>query len=127
VVLEVLPGHASPGQVELALTLTNNGDQPVYLPICGPWEVYQEGDPGGTVWMGICEVDHLGHQVDPGAIFADALQMELDAGHYRARVGVYGDCSLGPPVEVSAQEINYGAFADCPVSQDVTSAPIVIE
>ena len=125
--LSALPGRTSPGQVELALTLRNDGDQPVYLPICGPWEVYHEGDPGRTVWMGICEVDHLGHEVVPGGVFADTLQVELDAGSYRARIQAYGDCTLGSPQEVSEQETNYGAFADCLVTQEVTSAAIVIE
>jgi hypothetical protein len=125
--LSVLPGQASPGKVELALTLANDGEEPVYLAICGPWEVHQEGDPDRPVWLGICEVDYLGHQVAPGAIFSGTLQAELDIGRYRARTWAFGDCTLAPPQEVSAQEINYGAFGDCAVAQEVTSAPIVIE
>jgi hypothetical protein len=125
--LSVLPANGSAGKLDLALTLRNDGEDPVYLGICGPWQIYPEGDPDRPVWLGICEVDYLGHRVGPRDVFEGTLRAQLDAGTYRARVLTFGDCTLGPPQEVSAEETNYGAFGDCAVTHEVTSAPIIVE
>lgn len=106
---------------EVHLTLTNNTPQPIYLPICGPWEIIHPGDPDRPTWGVECEIDYLGYKVEPGQVFADRLSLELPPGSYQAQTMVYADCTLGQPKTISARETYYGEFADCASWQGVTS------
>lgn len=63
-----------------------------------------EGDPDRPVWFLDNEIDCLVHEVASGAVLTGSLQAELDPGRYRARTRAFGDCSLGQPREVSAEE-----------------------
>jgi hypothetical protein len=116
-----------PAETEIHLILTNNGGMPIYLPVCGPWEIIPVEDPDRPAWSLDCEIDYLGHKVDPGQIFADGLQVNLQQGTYQARIWVYGDCALGEPKEIDANETYYGEFGDCAIAEEAVSAPFAIE
>ena len=75
-----------------------------------------------------CEIDYLGHKIEPGQTFADRpdLGQGLDSGTYQARVEVYAGCTLGEPQVISAGETNYGRFGDCQVRETVLSAPFEV-
>ena len=108
---------------EVHVTLTNNTSQPIYLPICGPWEIIHPGDPDRPPWGVECEIDYLGYKVEPGEVFADRLSLDLPPGSYQAQTMFYADCTLGQPKTISARETYYGEFADCASWQGVSSSP----
>jgi len=105
----------------LQISLSNNSDRVVYLPVCGPWEVASAGDPTEPVWLIVCEIDYLGHRIEPGQVLADSLSLELEAGAYQVQTMVYADCQLGEPREISARETYYGEFSACAIWQQVAS------
>ncbi|HSJ53867.1 MAG TPA: hypothetical protein VLC52_08960 [Anaerolineae bacterium] len=123
--IDAVPGTA--GNIEIAFTLENHGQQQVYLPICGPWEIYRVEDPERPSWFLACEIDYLGHRVQAGDNWRDRLVVKLEPGTYHARTQVYGDCTLGPPHEYSPREVNYGDFGDCAVRQEVVSLPFEVQ
>lgn len=103
----------APGEVTLHLTLTNHITEPIYLPICGPWEVVRPADPDRPVWYTACEIDYLGYRVEPGGVFSDSLTVSLDPGHYQVRTRWHGGCTLGEPKPIGPRETHYGDFDDC--------------
>jgi hypothetical protein len=113
--------YPSSGDGALDLTLTNQSQEPVYLPVCGPWEVVTPDDPDRPVWGVECEIDYLGHQVKPGGVFTDRLSVQLPPGSYGVQTRVYSDCELGEPKEISATETYYGEFGACAHGQEVGS------
>lgn len=117
--------RASPDQVQL--TFTNRGATPVYLPVCGPWEIVSAGDPDRPVWFIACEIDYLGYRVEPGESLVDALGVDLDPGNYQARTSVFGECELGEPKSISPQETYYGEFGACAVQQEVMSPTFIVQ
>ncbi|HYN86902.1 MAG TPA: hypothetical protein VER55_00160 [Ardenticatenaceae bacterium] len=110
----------------IQLALTNNGDQSVYLPVCNRWELVTPDAPDRPMWGYDCEIDYLGHKVDPGHVFTDSLQVEIQPGTYHVVTRVYSDCVLGDPVAISGQETNYGRFSDCQTRQAVLSQAIEV-
>jgi hypothetical protein len=126
VTLSTDSAHYEPSRVAMHLTLINHGDQPVYLPICGPWSIIRTGTKK-LLWFMECEVDYLGHKVDPGQIFADSLSLYLQAGSYEVGTEVYGDCILGEPKSISAKETYYGEFDDCAIWQEIVSESFGVE
>lgn len=126
VTLSTDSAHYKPSRVVLHLTLTNHGDQPVYLPICGPWAIIH-ADTKKLLYATVCETDYLGHKVDPGQSLADSLSLYLQAGSYEVGTKVYGDCILGEPQSISAKETYYGVFDDCAIWQEIVSEPFGVE
>jgi hypothetical protein len=112
---------------KIQLTAINNGSEPVYLPICGPWEIVPIEDPERAVWAGICEVDFLGHELLPGEELVDTLKVQLAPGAYQARVWTYGQCNLEEPEVINSMETNYGAFSACDISQQTLSPQFVVK
>ena len=144
-VTEVLPASPSPtaeeqpaavlttdeqiypaGEVTVLLALTNHGAGPLYLRICGPWEMVNPADPDRPVWTIECEIDYLGHRVEAGASFTDRLSARLESGAYRVQTLAYSDCMLGKPKRISAHETYYGDFGDCARRQRVASPPFEV-
>lgn len=123
--IEAVPGPG--GNTEMAFTFANHGQQDVYLPICGPWEIYRDEDPERPSWFLACEIDYLGHRVAAGDTWRDRLVVKLEPGTYHARTQVYGDCTLGAPHEFSPREINYGEFGDCAVRQEAVSPAFEVQ
>jgi len=123
--INVAPGPA--GNTEMDLTLENHGQQDVYVPICGPWEIYREQDPDRPSWFLACEIDYLGHRVRADDSWRDRLVVKLEPGTYHARTQVYGDCTLGAPQEFSPREIDYGDFDDCAVRQEAISPAFEVQ
>jgi hypothetical protein len=118
--------HYGRAEAELQLTVTNHGDGPVYLPICGPWDIIR-ADSHESVWFIECEIDYLGHEIDPGESFSGSLKPHLDPGSYRARTEIYGECSLGEPKTISARETYYGEFSACTIREEIVSEPFRVE
>jgi hypothetical protein len=108
--------------VVLHLTLTNQSQQPVYLPVCGPWEIVRPDDPDRPAWGVACEVDYLGYEVKSGAVFTDQLSVKLPPGSYGVQTRVYSDCQLGEPKRISSRETYYGDFGACARWQQVASS-----
>jgi hypothetical protein len=123
--IDAVPGTA--GTTEMAFTLANHGQQDLYVPICGPWEIYRDEDPERPSWFLACEIDYLGHRIREGDTWRDRLVVKLEPGTYHARTQVYGDCTLGAPQEYSPREINYGDFDDCAVRQEAVSPAFVVQ
>lgn len=123
--ITAVPGTA--GSTELVLTLANHGDKDVYLPICGPWEIYSDGDAEQPSWSLTCATDYLGHRVPSGKDWRDRLVVQLEPGTYHARTEVYGDCTLGPRKEYSPREIDYGDFGACSVQQEAVSPAFEVQ
>ncbi len=115
-----------PSKVELHLTVTNHGTEPVYLPICGPWGLVK-ADTLEMAWAIQCEIDYLGHKIEPGESFSGVLAEYLSEGSYRVVTEVYGDCTLGQPKTISDQETYYGEFSDCAIRETVYSEPFGVE
>lgn len=88
--IDAVPGAA--GTTEMTLTFANHDQEAVYLPICGPWEIYRDEDPERPSWFLACEIDYLGHRVPVGDTWRDRLVVKLEPGTYHARTQVYGDC-----------------------------------
>ena len=120
-------GHYSSSEANIRLTASNDGGEPVYLPVCGPWEIIPAGDPDRPAWSLECEIDYLGYELLPGQDLAGDARLQLQPATYRARIRVYGDCTLGEPKEIDASEIYYGEFGDCAIGQEVLSAAFVAE
>jgi hypothetical protein len=119
--------HYSQTSHEIQIRAINNGTEPIYMPICGPWQIVPVQDPERLVWAGICEVDFLGHQLLPGEELVDTLQAELKPGTYQARVRVYGQCSLEEPEPISSSETFYGPFDACRISDLIHSPQFVVQ
>ena len=115
-----------PGKAEIEITLTNHGDEPIYLPICGPWSL-ADAESLRDFWFIECEIDYLGHKVEPGASYAGSLALFIDEGSYRVRTWVYGDCTLGEPKVISPRETYYGEFHECAVWEEAMSDPFGVE
>ena len=114
------------GEVTVLLALTNHGAGPLYLRICGPWEVVNPAEPDRPVWTVACEIDYLGHRVEAGASFTDSLSVRLLPGIYSVQTPAYSDCTLGEPKRISARETYYGNFSDCARRQTVTSPQFAV-
>lgn len=119
--------HYAATNRKIQLTAINNGSEAVYLPICGPWQIFPIEDPGRTVWAGICEVDFLGHELLPGEEFVDKLEVQLSPGTYQASVWAYGQCNLEEPELISSTETRYGVPNTCDISQKILSSQFVVE
>ena len=126
VTLSTDSAHYKPSRVALHLALTNLGDQPVYLPICGPWSIIH-ADTKKLLYVMVCETDYLGYKVDPGQSLADSLSLYLQAGSYEVGTKVYGNCVLGEPKSISDNETYYGVFDDCAIWQEIVSEPFGVE
>jgi hypothetical protein len=120
------PRYAA-GAVTLHLTLTNQITSPIYLPVCGPWEVIDPHDPERPVWDILCEIDYLGRRVAPGGAFTDSVSASLKPGVYSVRTRWYGDCTLGEPKSIGPGDTYYGEFGDCATRAIVGSHEIVID
>lgn len=123
--IDAVPGTA--GTTEMTLTFANHDQEAVYLPICGPWEIFRDEDPERPSWFLACEIDYLGHRVPAGDTWRDRLVVKLEPGTYHARTQVYGDCTLGAPKEYSPREIDYGAFDDCALRQEAVSPAFEVQ
>jgi len=111
---------------DVGLTLVSGENQPVYLPVCGPWRVV-EAVTLDWYLATVCEEDYLGYKVEPGEPFADNLQFKVEPGSYRVQVEVYGDCVLGEPRTISAKETYYGLPNTCGTRAVVYSNPFDIK
>jgi hypothetical protein len=111
---------------DVVITVTNNASQPVYLPICGPWHLYRQVQEGWEVaWEIDCEIDYLGHKIEPGQAFSDTFSLRdhywiAEPGLYKIEVEVYSDCILGAPEVISPWETYYGEFEDCATREVVS-------
>ncbi len=112
---------------EVNLTLANLGHEAVYLPVCGPWEIFDVKDPERPVWLLVCEVDFLGYRVEPGETFTDTVATELGPGIYQARTQAYAGCTLDEAKTLSRAETYYGEFSDCAMRKVIVSPPFDVE
>jgi len=117
--------HADGGW-QLEITLHNDSDETLYLPICGPWQIVNS-DNLQIVQAFLCEVDYLGYRIEPQATFVDDMQFELEPGTYRLQATLWGDCNLGEPQVISPRETNYGPFDKCATQQALLSAPFELK
>ena len=120
-------GSYPSSEAKIRLTAINDGGEPVYLPVCGPWEIIPVDDPAHPAWCCECEIDLLSYELPPGQDMAGDVRLQLRPGAYRARIRVYGDCTLSEPKEIDGNEIYYGEFSDCAIEQEVVSAAFVAE
>jgi hypothetical protein len=115
---------ASGGQIQV--TLTNHADETVYLALCAPMDFVQ-ADTLALVWDVLCEIDYLGHKIEPGESFADSIEPNAEPGTYRIQTMVYAGCTLGEPRAIGPGQTNYGDFRDCTVQQKVVSEPFDVK
>jgi hypothetical protein len=113
-------------EAAILLTLKNRDSEPIYLPICGPWQIIRTNAPDRPAWGLACEIDYLGHKVEAGQTFTGTVRAKLSPGAYQANVRVYGRCHMGQPQVISASETNYGEFGACPAQQRVFSNPFTV-
>ena len=114
----------------IQVIFANDSTETVYLAICGPWEIARPGEPDRPVWDILCEIDYLGHKVEPGGVFTRSLSLErmtIEPGAYIVQGNVYADCTLGEPYQIDANETNYGAFGDCMTRVRIESPSFTIE
>jgi len=114
------------GEYSLAIEFTNHSDETVYLPVCGPWEVFSVTDPTRPVWFWACEIDYLGHEALPGDQVTGEVAVTLDAGEYAVRTDVFSDCHLEAPKKLSGGETYFGPFEGCSNRQKITSVPFFL-
>jgi hypothetical protein len=107
---------------EIQITLTNHGDESVYLAICNPLHLV-EADTLDEAWLVLCEIDYLGYKVEPGESLSESMPTQVEPGTYRLQATAYADCTLGEPKPISARETYYGEFHDCAIQQDVVGEP----
>ena len=115
---------------EIQVGFTNDSPGPVYLAICGPWEIARPGDPDRPVWDILCEIDYLGHRIEAGSMLTSSLSLErtmIEPGTYVVQGYAYADCALGEPYRIDANETNYGKFGDCQTRMPVQSPPFTME
>ena len=117
--------HADGGW-QIEITLSNDSDETIYLPICGPWQIVNSDDLQ-IVRAFLCEVDYLGYRIEAQATFVDDMQLELEPGTYRIQTTLWGDCNLGEPQVISPRETNYGPFNKCATQQALLSAPFELK
>jgi hypothetical protein len=110
----------------IQLTLKNRDSEPIYLPICGPWQIIRTNAPDRPAWGLVCEIDYLGHKVEAGQTFTGTVRAKLSPGAFQAGVHVYGRCRLGRPQVISAAETTYGEFGACATQQRVLSTPFTV-
>lgn len=111
---------------EIQVTLTNLGAEPVYLALCEPMSLV-EANTLTSVWVVLCEIDYLGHKVEPGGSFVDDVSPNAEPGAYRIQTTVYADCTLGEPMSFGPGQTNYGDFRDCAIRQEVVSEPFDVK
>lgn len=118
--------HYEPSKAEIHVTLANHGDEAVYLSICGPWRIVR-ADTLAMFWTIECEIDYLGHKVEPDKSFSSSVSLYLDEGSYRVQTDVYGNCSLDDSQPISTKETYYGEFSDCAIREVISSEPFGAE